>query len=93
MIEMKTYTTGEIPVMLPNNYGDMKQCSNLMTEDELIKFLRIPQISKAKNYHNVIAHLKRHRHLPCIHLCSQPLYPVQAILHWIEEKIQKEMSR
>ena len=93
MIEIKTYTIGEIPFTLPNNYGDIDQNPNLMTEEELIKFLRIPQISKAKNYHNVITHLKRYRNLPCIHLCHQPLYPVQAILRWIEEKTQKKMSR
>ena len=89
MIEIKTYTIGKIPFTLSNSYGDIDQNQNLMTEDELIKFLRIPQISKAKNYHNVIAHLKRYRKLPCIHLCRQPLYPVQAILRWIEETTQK----
>ena len=26
----------------------------LMTEGELVEFLRIPEVSKAKNYHNVI---------------------------------------
>ena len=93
MIEMKTYTTGGIPVTLSDSYGDMERHTNLMTEDELIKFLRIPHISKAKNYHNVIAHLKRYRNLPCIHLCRQPLYPIQAILKWIEETTQKEILR
>ncbi len=93
MIEMKTYTTGGIPFTLSNSNGNIDQNPNLMTEDELIKFLRIPHISKAKNYHNVIAHLKRHRNLPCIHLCHQPLYPVQAILKWIEETTQKEILR
>ena len=89
MIESKTYKTTKILATLPNNDDCFESFPNLLTEDELIKFLRIPQISKAKNYHNVIAHLKRYRNLPCIHLCRQPLYPVQAILRWIEETIQK----
>ena len=92
MIESKTNTVTEISTAFPEDNVSCNWCPTLLTEDELIKFLRIPQISKAKNYHNVIAHLKRYRKLPCIHLCRQPLYPVQAILRWIEEKTQKEMS-
>ena len=93
MIEMKKYTTGEMPFTSPNSYGGINQSLNLMTEDELIKFLRILQISKGKNYHNVISHLKRYRKLPCIHLCRQPLYSREAVLSWIEEITQKEMKR
>ncbi len=59
---------------------------DLLTEEELIKFLRIPSVSKAQDYHNVIAHLKRIHDLPCIHICRQPLYPIEALRKWIEEK-------
>ncbi|MCK5225211.1 MAG: hypothetical protein KAQ89_00685 [Planctomycetes bacterium] len=59
---------------------------DLLTEEELIKFLRISKVSKAQDYHNVIAHLKRIHDLPCIHICRQPLYPIEAIRKWIEEK-------
>ena len=59
---------------------------DLLTEEELIKFLRIPSVSKAQYYHNVIAHLKRIHDLPCIHICRQPLYPIEAVRKWIEEK-------
>lgn len=59
---------------------------DLLTEEELIKFLRIPEVSKAQDYRNVIAHLKRIHDLPCIHICRQPLYPTGAIRKWIEEK-------
>ncbi len=89
MIESKTYKTTKIRTTPIQDNSYFTLSTSLLTEDELIKFLRIPQISKAKNYHNVIAHLKRYRNLPCIHLCHQPLYPVQAILRWIEEKTQQ----
>lgn len=63
---------------------------DLLTEDELIEFLRIPEVSKAKDHHNVIENLKRMHDLPCIHICRQPLYPTGAIRKWIEEKINLE---
>jgi len=91
MNESKTYTTVEIAAALPDGNGGLKSCPNLLTEDELIRFLRIPEISKAKNHHNVVAHLKRYRNLPSIHICRQPLYPRRAILEWIKETTQKEM--
>jgi len=61
--------------------------SELMTESELIQFLRIPEISNSKDYHNVIAHLKRIRGLPRIHICRKALYPKKAILDWVEKEI------
>jgi len=93
VIESKTYTTAEIPATLPDGNGGFKPCPNLLTEDELIRFLRIPKISKAQDYHNVIAHLKRYRNLPCIHICRKPLYLLDAVLGWIKEITQKEMMR
>ena len=93
MIESKAYTTAEIPATLPDSNDGFELCPNLLTEDELIRFLRIPQISKAQNYNNVIAHLKRYRKLPCIHICRKTLYPRQAILDWIQEITQKQMTR
>ncbi len=59
---------------------------DLLTEEELIKFLRIPSVSKANNYHNVIENLKRMHGLPRIHICGKPLYPVEAIRKWTKEK-------
>jgi len=58
----------------------------LLTEEELIEFLRIPLVSKAKDYHNVIENLKRIHGLPRIYLCGKPLYPIEAIRKWIKEK-------
>ena len=58
----------------------------LMTEAELIQFLRIPEISGSTNFHNVIEHLKRNRDLPRIHICNKALYPKKSVLEWIEKE-------
>jgi len=52
-------------------------------------YLRIPEVSKAKNYHNAIYNLKRMHNLPYIHICGQPLYPREAIDEWIRSKTEK----
>ena len=57
----------------------------LMTESELVEFLRIPEVSKAKDYSNVISNLKRMHDLPRVHICGQPLYPREAIVSWIRK--------
>ncbi len=62
----------------------------LMTEAELIEYLRIPEISSARDHKNVIDNLKRMRHLPRIHLCHKPLYPKKAIDQWLAENIRFE---
>jgi hypothetical protein len=66
---------------------------SLMTEAEVIDFLRIPEVSKARNHSNVITNLKRMRELPCIYICRQPLYPLDAIRDWIEQQVKKEHRR
>jgi len=65
----------------------------LMTEQELIQFLRIPLVSRANNHKNVVDNLKRMHDLPCIHICKQPLYPLVAVRRWIEEKAEKEQRK
>jgi len=72
--------------VLPQADGSWRPCPELMTEDELIRFLRIPEISNAKDLHNVIENLKRMRDLPRLHLCKKVLYPTRAILEWIESQ-------
>jgi len=59
----------------------------LMIESEVIQFLRIPEISNSKDYHNVIENLKRVRGLPRIHICRKALYPKKAILEWVEKQL------
>lgn len=60
--------------------------SELMTEAELIEFLRIPEVSKSRDHHNVVENLKRMHQLPRIHICGKPLYPREAIKNWIRRK-------
>jgi hypothetical protein len=73
-----------------NDGGDVCQpAPQLMTQNELMRFLRIPEISAAKNENNVIEHLKRFRNLPRIHLCNKTLYPLNAIIAWIDEETIK----
>ncbi len=62
----------------------------LLTEEELIDFLRIPLISNATNFHNVVENLKRMHDLPRIHICGKPLYPLEAIKEWIKNNTIKE---
>ncbi len=72
--------------VLPDGNGGFTPCPELLTEDELINFLRIPEVSKADDYGNVIANLKRMHDLPRIHLCGKTLYPTREIMKWITEK-------
>jgi hypothetical protein len=64
----------------------------LMTRSELVRFLRIPEVSKASNFDNVVDNLQRMHDLPCIHICKQPLYPIDAVRRWIEKKLIKEQE-
>lgn len=75
--------------LLPDGGGGFVPCPDLMTEDELIRYLRVPEISKAGDFHNVIAQLKRFADLPCIHISRQPLYPRVAINEWIKNRVGK----
>jgi hypothetical protein len=64
-----------------------------MTQLELIQYLRIPEVSTASNYDNVVDNLKRFHGLPCIHISKQPLFPLEAIRHWVQEKLIREQSK
>lgn len=68
---------------------DGRPVSELMTEEEVIKFLRIPEVTSANEYHNVISNLIRMRDLPRIHICKRTLYPKKAILEWIDKETIK----
>ena len=64
-------------------FPDGKPVPELMILEEVIEFLRIPVISKAKDHNNVIQNLIRCRDLPRIHVCNTILFPRQAVLEWI----------
>ena len=57
--------------ILPGLEGEFGLCPTVMTEEELIRFLRIPEITNARSHRNVIENLKRTRGLPRIHLCGK----------------------
>jgi hypothetical protein len=84
--EAKKQTNG-LPAVLPDGNGGFVPCPAVMTEGELIRFLRIPETSKAKDHHNVIVNLKRMHGLPRIHLCGKALYPLEAVKAWVEKNV------
>ncbi len=59
---------------------------DLMTEEELVDYLRISKISTSKNHRNVIGNLKSARGLPKIYLCRTMLYPLKAIRKWVDRE-------
>ena len=63
-----------LAAILPDPDGGFGPCPTVMTEEELIRFLRIPEISGAINHHHVIENLKRVHGLPRIHLCGKTVY-------------------
>ena len=65
---------------------ETKTYPDLMTEQELIDYLRVPEISRASNLKHVIDNLKNVRGLPRIHICHKVLYPKKAILEWVEKE-------
>jgi hypothetical protein len=71
---------------LSDGNGGYMPCPELLTEAELIRLLRVPEVSKANDYSNVIANLKRMHDLPRLHLCGKTLYPTREIMVWITEK-------
>ena len=65
--------------------GETQTYPYLLTEEELIAFLRIPEISTSQNYHNVIDNLKRIHGLPRLHICGKVLYPLDATKEWVRQ--------
>jgi len=68
---------------------DVVLAPELMTMDELVVFLRLPEISKSSNYNNVIKNLIRMRDLPRIEISHKLLFPKKAILEWIDKQTTK----
>ena len=76
-----------IPAILPDPDGGFGPCPTVMTEDELIWFLRIPEISNARNQRNVVENLKRKHGLPRIHLCGKTVYLADSVQHWLQDQV------
>lgn len=78
------------PAVFPDGNGGFTPCPELMTEDELIRFLRIPEISRSQDPHNAVEQLKRFRALPRIRICNKCLYPLKGVLEWIGHETKNE---
>ncbi len=76
-----------IPAILPDTDGRFVPCPTLMTEEELIRFLRIPEISNARNHRNVVENLKRKHGLPRIHLCGKTVYLADSVKQWLKQHV------
>jgi len=74
-------------VILLGSEGEFGLCPTVMTEEELIRFLRIPEISNARSHRNVFENLKRTRGLPRIRLCGKTVYLADAVKAWLENLI------
>ncbi len=79
----------EAPAILPGSDGAFVVCPTVMTEEELIRFLRIPEISGATPYGNVIQNLKRVHGLPRIHLCGKAVYLTDSIRQWLQQQVTR----
>lgn len=77
----------ESPAILPGPDGTFGPCPTVMTEEELIRFLRIPEISSATNHYHVIDNLKRMHGLPRIHLCGKAVYLADSVRQWLQQRV------
>jgi len=50
------------------NKLETKSYQDLLMVEELIRYLRIPELSNTQGYCNIVKHLKRMRDLPRIHI-------------------------
>ena len=64
----------------------------LMTREDLAKFLRLREVSKAGSLDNVIDNLQRMRDLPVVHICRKPLYWLPAVRAWLQRQVEQENS-
>ena len=83
----RTQQSPNQPAVVPTQDGGPVPCPTVMTEKELIQFLRIPEISNAADYRHVIEDLKRARGLPRIHLCGKAVYLTDSVKAWLEKHV------
>jgi hypothetical protein len=77
----------ESTAILPESNGRFGLCPTVMTEEELIRFLRIPEVSGATNHHHVVENLKRRHGLPRIHLCGKVVYLADSVRQWLQQRV------
>ena len=77
----------ELPTILPSPEGGFGPCPTVMTDEELVRFLRIPEVSHATDYKHVIENLKRVHGLPRIHLCGKAVYLTDSVRHWLQQHV------
>ena len=70
-------------------FADGRPVPDLLTEEQLVEFLHISEVTEAEDHHNVIKNLIRMRDLPRIQICKKLLFPKKAILEWIEQETIK----
>lgn len=85
---METFAKHPITA-LSSHFANGKVVPDLMTEEELIEFLRIPFVSTAKDYRNVVKNLIRLRDLPRLQIGKRLLFPKQAVLEWINQETRR----
>jgi len=76
-----------MPIRLDGPKGQFSPCPTVMTEEELPRFLRIPEISTATDYRHVIENLKRVHGLPRIHLCGKAIYLTDSVKQWLQQRV------
>jgi hypothetical protein len=84
---ISTQQCGELTAILPTSNGGLGPCPTVTTEEELIRFLRIPEISGAANHHHVIENLKRMHGLPRIHMCGKAVYLTDSVRQWLQQRV------
>jgi hypothetical protein len=77
----------ELSAILPSTKGAFSPCPTVMTEEELIRFLRIPEVSRAASHRHVIENLKRMHGLPRIYLCGTAVYLTDSVKHWLQQRV------
>jgi len=81
--------TQKLQATLPDSQDRYYPCPTVMTEEELVRFLRIPEISSAGNHRHVVENLKRKHGLPRIHLCGKTVYLTDSVKQWLQQHVTR----
>ena len=84
---ISTQQCAELTAILPTPNGGFGPCPTVMTEEELVRLLRIPEMSTAGNHRHVIENLKRRHGLPRIHLCGKAVYLADSVRQWLQHRV------